>query len=278
MADLNKDSTTPPIYALEQTILFLRPSNEAAILGVNATENDYCRFEVAPPEEPTDPLVDESLYEKLTDPTSDVSAQSPTPVKALHDHPFALRLGFDTVKNPSRDGFTIGGLNCTINLPTLKANCCFVIHYVMQSGALLISARVPISIGSTDLRYTQSLLLMHRSKIRCGNVDLAVEFLDIRDCAQSHKAHYQRYSALLGYKDAPYLPTSLAESLSVGSVKTVGLLGQGGFGIVYKVVHNRKGTLFAIKLLNGKSSDYKEVGILKNLRHVSQNFTSRCVY
>lgn len=262
MADLKINPATPSIYALEETILFLRPTNEDAILGVEATENDFCRFEVAPQEEPTDPPVDEVVPES----------------HKTHDHPFALRLGFDTIENPSRDGFTVGGSGCDINFARLRAKCYFVIHYAMQSGALMVSARVPISIGGTDLESMQSLLLMNLSKIRCETVDLVVEFPDIRDCAQSHKAHYQRYFARLGYKEVPYLPTSLAKSLSVGSVKSVGKLGQGGFGIVYKVVHKSKGTEFAMKLLNGKPSDYKEVEVLKNLHHVSQNFTIRCMY
>lgn len=146
----------------------------------------------------------------------------------------------------------------------------------MQSGALMLTASIDMSIGDTDLRYGESLLLMHGSKIRCKGVEFLVEFPDIRDCAQSHKANYQRYSACLGFKDAQYLPTSLAKSLSVGSFKSVGTLGQGGFGIVYKVVHQRNGTLFAMKLLNGKPSNYKEVDILKNLRHVSQDSTVGC--
>lgn len=98
----------------------------------------------------------------------------------------------------------------------------------MQSGALMITARIPISIADTDLECVESLLLMHGSKIRCKNVDFLVEFPDIRDCAQSHKAYYQRYSACLGFKDAPYLPISSAKSLFVGSLKSVGTLGQGG--------------------------------------------------
>lgn len=277
MADLKINPATPSNYALDQTIVFLRPTSEDAILGVNATENDYCRFEVAPPEEPTSPLIEGTLDEELKK-ISEVTPQRHTPVKAApHVHPFALRVGFDTIENPPRDGFTVGGLGCNITLPTLEAKCYFVIHYVMKSGALMITADSFITIGDTDLRKEESLLLMHGSKIRCENVVFLVEFPDIRDCVQSHKANYQSYSARLGFKDAPYLLTSLAMSLSVGSFRSVGTLGQGGFGIVYKVVHQRKGTFFAMKLLNGKPSDYKEVDILKKLRHVSQNFTIRCI-
>lgn len=274
MADLKINPATPSNYALDQTIVFLRPSSEGAILGVNATENDYCRFKVAPPEEPTDLLVEETLDE-----VSEVTSQSHTPVKAApHVHPFALRLGFDTFENPPRDGFTVGGLGCNINLPTLEARCYFVINYVMESGALMITASISISIGDTKLRPLKSLLLMHGSKIRFQELDFLVEFPDLRDCAQSHKAHYQRYSARLGFKDAPYLQTSLAKSLCVGRFWSLGTLGKGGFGIVYKVVYQHTGTLFAMKLLNGEPSDYKEVEILKKLRHVSQNFTIRCIY
>lgn len=274
MADLKINPATPSNYALDQTIVFLRPTSKGAILGVNATENDYCRFKVAPPEEPTDLLLEETLDE-----VSGVTSQSHTPVKAApHVHPFALRLGFDTFKNPPRDGFTVGGLGCNINLPTLEARCYFVINYLMESGAPMITASMFISIGDAEIRPLQSLLLMHISKNRFQELDFLVEFPDLRDCVQSHKAHYQRYTALLGFKDAPYFRTSLAKSLCVGSFRTQGVLGQGSFGIVHKVVHQHKGTLFAMKLLNGKPSDYKEVEILKKLRHVSQNFTIRCIY
>lgn len=109
-------------------------------------------------------------------------------------------------------------------------------------------------------------------------MELVVEFPDIHDCAKSHKAHYQRYFERLGIENAPYLATSSADTLSVRSVRTVARLGQGGFGIVWKVVHKRSGTLFAMKLLNGKLSDYKEVDVLKKLRHVSQNSTIWCIY
>lgn len=274
MADLKINPATPSNYALDQTIVFLRPTSKGAILGVDATENDYCRFKVAPPEEPTDLLVEETLDE-----VSEVTSQSHTPVKAApHVHPFALRIGFDTFKNPSREGFTVGGLGCNINLPTLEARCYFVINYVMESSALMITASIPIAIGDTYLSPMKSLLLMHSSKIRCQELDFLVEFPDLRDCVQSHKAHYQRYSALLGFKQAPYFRTSLAKPLCFGSLRYLGTLGQGGFGTVYKVVHEHKGTLFAMKLLHGTPSNYKEVEILKKLRHVSQNFTIRCIY
>lgn len=151
MGDLKLNPAISSSYSLEETILFLRPATKGAILGVHATENDYCRFEVPLPEEQTDPLVDEALCEELTETTSEVAPESQTPVKAPHDHPFALRIGFDTIENPSRDGFTVGGSGCDINIPTLTKRCHFVIHYAMQSGALMISARVPLSIGGTNL-------------------------------------------------------------------------------------------------------------------------------
>lgn len=167
MAELKMNPATRSSYALDETIVFLRPSNEDAILGVNATENDNCRFEIAPPEEPTDRILEKTLDEELAETTSEVAPQSLTPVMAApHVYPFALRLGFDTIDNPPPDGYTVGGSRYKINLPILEAMCNFVIHYVMQSGALMITAHVPISIGDTDLEYGQSLLLMHGSKIR----------------------------------------------------------------------------------------------------------------
>lgn len=193
MADLKMNPVTRSRYALDETILFLRPITEDAILGVNATENDYCRFEIAPPEEPTDPILEGPLDGELAETTSEIALQSLTAVMADPQvYPFALRLGFDTIENPTQNRFTVGGLGCTINLPTLEAMCYFLIHYVMQSGALMITTHVSISIGDTDLEYGQSLLLMHGSKIRCQRVEFSVEFPDIRDCAQSVKANYQR--------------------------------------------------------------------------------------
>lgn len=98
MADMKLNPATQSSYALDETIVFLRPHNEDAILGVNAAENDYCRFEVAPLEEPTDPLLEETPDEELAKTTSEVAPQSQSPVMATpHVHPFALRLGFDTI-------------------------------------------------------------------------------------------------------------------------------------------------------------------------------------
>ena len=230
MADLKINPATPSNYALDQTIVFLRPSSEGAILGVNATENDYCRFKVAPPEEPTDLLVEETLDE-----VSEVTSQSHTPVKAApHVHPFALRLGFDTFENPPRDGYTVGCLGCNINLPTLEARCYFVINYVMESGALMITASISIFIGDTKLRPLKSLLLMHGSKIRLQEVDFLVEFPDLCDCAQSHKAHYQRYSARLGFRDAPYLQTSLVlTGRRIFQLYRIQFSNTGGYGGLY---------------------------------------------
>lgn len=99
MADLKVNPATPSNYSFDQTIVFLRPTTEDAILWVNATQNDYSRFEVAPPEEPTDSLVEETLDEELTKTISEVIPQSHIPIKAApHIHPFALRLGFDTIE------------------------------------------------------------------------------------------------------------------------------------------------------------------------------------
>ena len=285
MADPNRRPAALSNYALDQTILFLRPITADAILDVHAKENDRYRFEVASSEEPTDPLVEETLaIEKI----SEVTPQCHTPVntsplersRAAPDvHPFALRLGFDTIEKPSRNGFTVGGLGCHINLPTLKPKCYFVIQCIMKSGALMITARSSISVEKIILRCENSLLLMHGSKIRCNKqIKFLVEFPDIYDCAQSHEANYQTYSARFGFEDARYLPTSLDKPLYVGPLKSVGILGEGGFGVVHKAVHKHTGALFAMKILRGKVSDYKEVQILQKLQHVSQIFTIKCLY
>lgn len=285
MADPNRKPAALSNYALDQTILFLRPITADAILDVNAKQNDRYRFEVAPSEEPTDPLVEEApVIEKI----SEVTPQSHTPVntaplersRAAPDvHPFALRLGFDTIENPSRNGFTVGGVGCHINLPTLEPECYFVINYIMKSGALMITARIPILVEKTILRCENSLLLMHGSRIRCNKqIKFLVEFPDIHDCAQSHKANYQTYSARFGFENAQYLPTSLDNPLFVGPLKSVGILGEGAFGVVHKAVHKHTGALFAMKILRGKVSDYKEVQILQKLQHVSQIFTIKCLY
>lgn len=77
MADPNRKPAALSNYALDQTILFLRPITADAILDVNAKKNDRYRFKVAPSEEPTDPLVEEApVIEKI----SEVTPQSHTPV------------------------------------------------------------------------------------------------------------------------------------------------------------------------------------------------------
>lgn len=83
MAYLKINPATSSNYALDQTIVFLRPTTKEAILGVNATENDYCRFEVAPLVEPTSPLVEGTLdeeFKKISEVTPQAILQSKPPL------------------------------------------------------------------------------------------------------------------------------------------------------------------------------------------------------
>lgn len=125
---MKKQDRSMPHYIVDQTIVFLRPMNQEAIAVLNATENHPYRFEVAPPDKPTDQQFRNILYkdfsssedsrEQLLGKISEVAPQthnSSSSVSAessginIKSHPFAFRFGFDSVENPSREGFTFGG-------------------------------------------------------------------------------------------------------------------------------------------------------------------------
>lgn len=122
---------------------------EAAIVVVNAAENDHYRLEVAPFKKPMDHELEEENPEVTHKSHSSLkhNSLSHTPFNERpceedankFSHSFALRLGFDTIKNPSSNGFTVGGaLACNIKPPGEETK-----WYVLQDS-------LPISNGSPN--------------------------------------------------------------------------------------------------------------------------------
>lgn len=127
MAKSKKEHTSMPMFILHETIFFLRPQSEKAIEVVHATENYPYRFQFAPPNEPTGQLSGE-VFEEEDFASSGESGEQlfemseaapqthnpPDPVStassrgACGTYPFVLRFGFDSVENPSKEGFTFG--------------------------------------------------------------------------------------------------------------------------------------------------------------------------
>lgn len=290
MANSKKQHASMPKYTLDQTIFFLRPINKEAIAILNATENDPYRFEVAPPDELTDQpsgeISDEDFAssgesgEQLHGKMSEVAPQTHNPSNSVSTessrdacqiHPFAFRFGFDSIENPSRNGFTFGGApRCDVQLTTPKAKRYFRIHYVFKSGALLITAYEPITVGDKRLQKSQSLALMPKMMILCGeDILFSVEFPDVDHCAESHMENYRQYSMKCGVDDALYMPTFTVLRPVIEHHICLAVLGKGGFGTVYEAVNMQNGKKVALKLTVGEPSISKEVEIMQELRHVS---------
>ncbi len=132
MASSKKQAKSMPRYIVDQTIFFLRPKNQEAIAVLNATENDLYRVDVAAPNELTNQQLgeifdedstsseasSEDSREQLLGKMSEVAPQAHNPSSSvstetsgikIQRHPFAFRFGFDSVENPSREGFAFGG-------------------------------------------------------------------------------------------------------------------------------------------------------------------------
>lgn len=163
------------------------------------------------------------------------------------------------------NGFTVGGaLQCNIKLPGLEESWYFKIHYLFQTGALMITANKVTNVGKTALQKGQSLLMMHDTILLCAQ--FLVEFPDVRNCAQAHRRCYQNYAAQFGVDNAPYLPTSRVDLLDLKDYLTVGFLGKGGFGTVCKGAHKDTGSLVAIKIITtAKASSLQEAKSFKPL-------------
>lgn len=149
MPTSKKEHTPMPKFILHETIFFLRPQSEEAVEVVNAKENDPYRFQFAPPNEPTDQrsgeVFDEDFAssgesgEQLSGKMSEAAPQThnpPNPVStgssrgACGTYPFVLRFGFDSVENPSKEGFTFGTTpGCEVQLLRLEAKNHFRILY-----------------------------------------------------------------------------------------------------------------------------------------------------
>ncbi len=113
------------------------------------------------------------------------SVSSETSGVIFLNHPFAFRFGFDSVENPSREGFTFGCMpQCNVQLGSSTKRQ-FRIHYAFKSGALLITADMPILVGGTRLSKSRSLVLMSNTIITypCeADISFLVEFPDINHC------------------------------------------------------------------------------------------------
>ena len=261
--------------SVAQTILYLRPQC-GGIEVLDILANKSYVFKVAPSPEPVDiPL------EGIPD---------LSPFTALHDHDRrsrestpghysvcqrVLRLGFDTIGEPSARGFEFGSRpDSDVKVPYhgKKAYAYFRIHYNFNSGALLITALDEIKVGSARLTSQQSLLLMAGTVIHCGGeFEFIVEFPDTSNCAEEYERNYQNYAARVGFPNATYLVTSLEDLPRIGAEhRSKAILGKGTFGEVHKALHIRDGRAFAIKVLSGGGeSEMKEVNIMSRLFHVS---------
>ncbi|KAL9026973.1 MAG: hypothetical protein Q9196_004444 [Gyalolechia fulgens] len=190
--------------------------------------------------------------------------------------PSVLRLRFDSINVPTAQGFEFGsGPRSDVKIPNYgfeSDKVYFRIHFNFDSGALLITALDRIKVGSTRLQAEQSLLLMFGVTIGCGakfGIGFIVEFPDTSNCADEHERQYQRHASKIGVKDAQYLPTPRAEWPLIGAEhRSIGDLGQGGFGMVHKALQIKNGKMFAIKVLNGAGEDeMKEVNLMSKLSH-----------
>lgn len=283
MAQLKKEHTTMTQSILQQTICFLRPISEEAIEVLNAIENDPYRFELAPPNKPTDQLSGEVSDEDFASPveseehlqTHNPPNSAPTGSRdAYQPHPFVLRFGFDSVENPSKKGFTFGDTpECQVQLPTKEARRYFSIHYNFNSGALLIRAHMDIRVGHKTLTSSQSLVLMPDMEItlRHRQIMFSVEFPDISHCVELHKENYRRYSMRCGLNNAPYMQTITEDHELIAGHGCLNPIGRGGFGTVYEAINMSSGRKVALKHILGNASIMKEVEILRELRHVRKN-------
>lgn len=266
MAHPKKKIITQPNYAFEfdQTIVFLRPSNNEAIAVINAEDNRPYRVEVDPPEKPSDQQPRDISDREVTSPGESESGCNPP-------FPSVLRLGFDSIEPPSLAGFTFGSLSgCNIKLPLSPTKIGFTIHYVFKSGALMVTASTMIMVGDTSIQKRQSLLLMHNTLLKCATMKFTVEFPEMKDRLQAHKENYQHYSKRLHVNDARYMLPSCLDTLSIKHYKSMAVLGKGGFGTVHLALNSKTGELVAMKMItNSNTSDMKEIETMRNLHHVS---------
>lgn len=100
-----------------------------------------------------------------------------------------------------------------------RGKCCFAIRYVLESGALMVTAHMPTKVGDKCLENAQSLLLMPNTIIQ---YTVRLTFSMDSHCVQSHKVNYLRYSERFGVEDARYLPTSISQPVVVGDYQKYG--------------------------------------------------------
>lgn len=270
--------------SVAQTILYLRPQR-AGIEVLDILANALYVYKVAPPAEPVDiPLggILDSFpanHFALTNTLHSSGRESRESTPGLYPvSERVLRIGFDTIEEPSARGFEFGSRpNSHVKVPyhgknPVEAEAYFRIHYNFNSGALLLTALDTIKIGSARLKDQQSLLLMAGTSIQCGgDFEFIVEFPDTSNCAREYEQNYQKYAAKAGFPNAPYLESSLENLPPIGvEHRSKAILGKGAFGEVHKALNIKDGQAFAIKVLSGEGqSEMKEVNIMSRLFHVS---------
>lgn len=266
MAHPKEEMTAQPNYAFEydHTIVFLRPSNNPAKAVLDAAHNRPYLVEVDPPKRPSDQQPEDISDGKVASPGEPESS-----CKAVC--PSVLRLGFNSIEPPSLAGFTFGGSSgCTIVLPLATKGIDFTVHYILKSGALMITAGTKIMVGDSLLQKRRSLLLMQNVDLQCGKMKFSVEFPEMNHCVQAHKENYQRYSKRLEVNDARYMQTSTLYPLSIRQYISMETLGNGSFGTVHLGMDKRTGDVFAMKIItDGKPGDMTEIETMRNLHHVS---------
>lgn len=283
-----------PQYILDQTIFFLRPTNEEAIAILHAPENVAYRFEVPPPVKPKDQLLGETFDEgfassgesgeQLLGKMSEVAPQThnssnPVVTESCRDtdqiHPFAFRFGFDSVENPSPKGFAFGDApECDVQLLTPNSQCHFRIHYVFKSGALLITADKIVRVCGEELRDRQSLVLTPETQISCAqgtDATFLVEFPDINHCVELHQENYRQYSLRCNIRKASYMQTITNKKVRYDEYVCGPVIGRGGFGTVWDAINMNTGRRVALKTTLGQPSIKREVEIMRKLCHVSYN-------
>ena len=279
---------------MDKTILYLRPARSDTVKVLENVANKPYVYQVARTPQPSDIPIDGHevpnflptiFYFPESNVRNDRGESRESTPGFYHISKSVLRLGFETVAEPSARGFEFGSRPYSdVQVPYYGDNglddCAyFRVHYNFNSGALLITALDKIKVGDVLLRKHQSLLLTAHTSIYCGgDHELMVEFPDISNCEKEHERNFHKYAAKVGYPDAPYLISCQEDLFQIGAEhKSKAVLGSGSNGEVHKAVHTGTGASSAIKILNGGGKkEMKEVIIMSRLYHVGLSILVPC--
>lgn len=252
-------------FEFDQTIIFFRPLNNDAIAVLNAVDNRPYRVKVDSPKKPSDQQPRDISNREVMSLGESESGYNPP-------FPSVLRLGFDSIEPPSLARFMFGGLSeCNFKLLLSLAEISFTIHSVFKSGALMVTAGTGrITVRDSLIEKCQSLLLTHNTILICKTMKFSVEFPEMKDRFQAHKANYQHYSKRFQVNNARYIQLSHLDTLSIKHYKYTAVLGKGGFETVHLAINSKTGRLVVMKLItNSQTSHVKEIETMRNLHHVS---------